>query len=256
MTKRSYTVFFRFVLFRDACVALHPPAHPPVVVDRVPLEGFFPDQLGDHPQLGLFFVGFQQLGRPVRFFQVRLPRTGICPIDPSLGDPLEVIGLLVVFLVAQPVGRRVGVVQDDKGRFRGFCQRFLEVVPGFFPTGVDDDTGVRQLSGLGVVAVAGSPPVGRSNGAEPGDSSLGLDVLVVDGVRRQDGDGFPAQHTAPDGPRDLLGPINIGIGKLLSGDVAPRHIPTLDRQVLGDDRLAEFLVEGGSVVLCCVGINK
>lgn len=42
---------------RESIALLHTPAHPPVVVDRVPLKGFFPDQLGDHPELRFFLVG-------------------------------------------------------------------------------------------------------------------------------------------------------------------------------------------------------
>ena len=160
---------------------LHPPTHPSVVVDRISLERFFSDQFGDYPELWLFLERFQEFRRSVRLFQVGLPRTGVGTVDPSLGDALQVKCLLIIFLVAQSIGCGIGVVQDHKGRLVALCERGLEAIPGFFSAGINDDAGVG-LTAVGVDGVSSISPVGSLYGTDFGDSSLVLDILVVDGI--------------------------------------------------------------------------
>lgn len=234
-----------FISKKNLWDILHSSAHPSVVVDGVSLEGFLPDHFGHHPELGLFLVGFQEFRRSIGFFQIGLPRTRISPVDPSLGDALQIIGLLVLFLVPQPVGSRIRVVQDHKGGLVAFAKRRLEAVPGFFSTGVDDNAGVG-LAPLRVGGVSGVGPVGRLDGAELGDSSLVLNIGVVDGIGRKHTHFLSSQQSAPDGSRDLLGPVNVGIRELLPGNITSWLVSALDGKILGDDRLAEFLVEWGS----------
>ena len=90
-------------------------------------------------------------------------------------------------------------------------------------------------------------------------ASLVFDVAVVDGICRENRNGLATNQTASNRAGNLFCPVNVGIRKLLAGNVAPRLVSALDGKVLGDDRLAEFLVEGSSVgvsiiptVNCCL----
>ncbi len=224
---------------------LHSPAHPSVVVDGISLEGFLSNEFGDYPELGLFLVGFQEFRRSIRLFQIGLPWSGVGPVDPSLGNALQIVSLLVVSLVPQPIRRRVGIVQDDKGRVVVLAQRRLESIPGFFSAGIDHNAGIG-LAALRVGGIPGIAPVGHLDGTELGDATLVLNVAVIDGLRREDTHGLPTQQTASDGTGNLFGPVNVGIRQLLAGNVTSWFVSALDREVFGYHRLAEFLVQGSS----------
>ena len=74
-----------------------------------------------------------------------------------------------------------------------------------------------------------------------------MNVPKVDGIGREDRDFLSAYQSTPDCPRDLLGPVDVGIRELLPRNVTSRLVPALDLKILGDDSRAEFLVEWSSV---------